>query len=78
MSDLTSYFRSLAMQAQNGTSRDKSISAINQEAASIINELYRIKSITEYNGIKLFDSQTVPSNGVTLPGKAVLKSNSKF
>ena len=77
MSDLTSRLRSLAMQAKNGTYGDKSISAINQEAASIINELYRIKSTTEYNGIKLFDSTPDPSNGVTLPDGTVLKPNSK-
>ena len=77
VSDLISHLRMLAIQAQNDTYGSKSISAINQEAASIINEIYRIKSSTEYNGIKLFDSTHNLSRGISLPDGTTLKPNSK-
>ena len=77
VSDLTSRLRMLAIQAQNDTYGSKSISAINQEAASIINEIYRIKSSTEYNGIKLFDSTHNLSKGISLPDGTTLKPNSR-
>ena len=63
MSDLTSRLHALAVQALNGTYGQTSLDAINQEAQSIIDELYRIYETASYNGIRLFNdfSSTVPS-----------------
>ena len=63
MSDLTSRLHALAVQAHNGTYGQTSLDAINQEAQSIIDELYRIYETASYNGIRLFNdfSSTVPS-----------------
>ena len=41
-------------QAQNGTYGASSISAINKEAAALVNEINRLYQSTEYNGIDLF------------------------
>ncbi|DAA87988.1 TPA: hypothetical protein CPT87_02120 [Candidatus Gastranaerophilales bacterium HUM_5] len=66
MSDYSSRLRSLSMQVQNGTYGNKSIDAINAEAVSIINELYRTKNNAEYNGISLFGGLEQPSD-ITFP-----------
>lgn len=46
--------RELSLQMQNMTSGDSGKSVLNKEAVSIINEIYRIKNTSEYNGISLF------------------------
>ena len=46
--------RELSLQMQNMTSGDSGKSVLNKEAISIINEIYRIKNTSEYNGISLF------------------------
>ena len=66
MSDYSSRLRSLSMQVQNGTYGNKSIDAVNAEAVSIINELYRTKNNAEYNGISLFGGLEQPSD-ITFP-----------
>ena len=66
MSDYSSRLRSLSMQVQNGTYGNKSIDAINAEAVSIINELYRTKNNAEYNGISLFGGLEQPAD-ITFP-----------
>ena len=64
ISNHLSRLRSLAVQASNGTYGSKSLSAINSEATALINEIYRTKNTTTYNGIKVYgnssaDEQTV-------------------
>ena len=50
-------------QAQNGTYGPTSLSAINQEATAIMQEINRLYMNTEYNGIKLFDRNlNIPDN----------------
>lgn len=55
MSNLTSRLRALATQAQNETYGSSSLDALNSEASAIVQELYRIKNTTEYNGINLLN-----------------------
>ncbi len=59
--------RDIATQAQNGTYDTQSIAALNLEAENIIEELERLRTSTEYNGINLFEStsQTTPTPPVT-------------
>ncbi len=70
MSDLGSRLRSLAEQAANGTYGKTSIQAINSEAASIINEIYRIKNSTTYNGIDIFGENAADSGEIGTDLKA--------
>ena len=54
--------RSLATQASNGTYGDKSLDAINTEANALVDEISRLYSTAEYNGIKLFsDTSSTPA-----------------
>lgn len=62
MSDILSRLRALGTQALNGTYGGRSIDAITSEANALINELYRIKGSTEYNGQNLFSSASSVSN----------------
>ena len=48
--------RNLAVQAQNGTYATKSLSALNAEATSLLDEITRINESATYNGIKLFST----------------------
>ena len=64
MENLAIRLRDLAMQTKNGTYSASSIKAINAEASSINNELYRIKETTVYNGIDLLESIINPPTGV--------------
>ena len=48
--------RSLAVQAQNGTSGEKSLMALNSEAQALMNEISRLNETAQYNGIKLFNT----------------------
>ena len=54
ISDKLTRLRALAEQASNGTYGDQSLKAINSEANAIVDEIERIYSTAEYNGIKLF------------------------
>ena len=56
--------RSLATQASNGTYGTQSLNAINAEANALVDEIARLYSTAEYNGIKLFtdSSAVVPSH----------------
>ena len=68
MSDLTSHLRALATQAQNGTYGTQSLNALSKEANSIVEELNRLQSTAEYNGIKLFtenSSSTITQSAVS-------------
>ena len=49
--------RALSLQMQNMTSNDTGKNILNKEAVSIINEIYRLKNTSEYNGISLFGGQ---------------------
>ena len=67
MSDILSRMRSLGVQAANGTYGTNSINSITSEVEALINELYRIKGSTEYNGQNLFSSAgSVSNNGSEL------------
>ena len=54
ISDKLTRLRALAEQASNGTYGAQSLKAINSEANAIVDEIERIYSTAEYNGIKLF------------------------
>ena len=54
--DRLSRMRALAVQAQNGTYGEKSLSAINSEANALLNEITRLNESASYNGIKLFNT----------------------
>ena len=56
--DLTTHLRALATQANNGTYGTQSIEALTKEANSIVAEINRLQTTAEYNGIKLFTSET--------------------
>ena len=60
ISDRLSRLRALTMQAQNGTYGETSIEALRQEADSIVDEINRTVSTSEYNGIKLFGESNKP------------------
>ena len=62
MSDILSRLRALGTQALNGTYGNSSIDAITSEANALINELYRIKGLTEYNGQNLFSAISSVTN----------------
>ncbi len=51
--------RALAEQAANGTYGKQSISAMNKEAAALINEIYRTRNSVEFNGQKVFGSSGI-------------------
>ena len=54
--------RSLATQASNGTYGTQSLNAINTEANALVDEIARLYSTAEYNGIKLFsDTSSTPA-----------------
>ena len=59
MSDLMTRLRNLTEQAQNGTYGTQSIEALTTEAESLITEVNRIISGTEYNGINVFENGLV-------------------
>ena len=73
MSNITTRLRSLAMQIQNGTCGSSSVEAINAEAVSLINELYREKNNAEYNGISLFGGRELPAE-ITFPDGSTQES----
>ena len=73
MSNIAMRLRSLAMQIQNGTCGSSSVEAINAEAVSLINELYREKNNAEYNGISLFGGRELPAE-ITFPDGSTQKS----
>ena len=60
MSDKLARLRALAEQAANGTYGEQSINAINTEARAIMDEMFRTKNNTEYNGKKLFGESVGP------------------
>ena len=60
ISDRLARLRALTMQAQNGTYGETSIEALRQEANSIVDEINRTMSTSEYNGIKLFGESNKP------------------
>ena len=74
MSDILSRLRALGTQALNGTYGNSSIDAITNEANALINELYRIKGSTEYNGQNLFSS----TSSVTNEGKKLSLNSDGF
>ena len=50
--------RALAEQASNGTYGEQSLNAINAEANALVDEINRLYSTAEYNGLKLFGGST--------------------
>lgn len=77
INDKLSRLRALAEQAQNGTYGENSLAAVNAEANAIVDEIERLISTTEYNGIKLFgsgSSGTARLRNVTLNLPADLSS----
>ena len=65
MSNLGSRLHSLAIQANNGTYDGSSLDAIQSEASSIVQELFRIAGTTQYNGMYLFGDRQSSSNIAT-------------
>ena len=65
MSNLGSRLHSLAIQANNGTYGGSSLDAIQSEASSIVQELFRIAGTTQYNGMYLFGDRQSSSNIAT-------------
>ena len=59
--------RALAEQASNGTYGEQSLNAINAEANALVDEINRLYSTAEYNGIKIFESQVVTEEPVNRP-----------
>jgi len=59
ISDKLTRLRALATQAGNGTYGGQSLSAINSEANALVDEIQRLYTTAEYNGIKLFGSEGV-------------------
>lgn len=55
-----SKLRTLSVQAQNGTSGDHALTAINREAASITANIQQLLNSAEYNGIKLLNTFAQP------------------
>lgn len=49
--------RALQEQASNGTYGEQSLNAINAEANALVDEINRLYSTAEYNGLKLFGSE---------------------
>ena len=85
MGDLTTHLRALATQANNGTYGTQSIEALTKEANSIVAEINRLQTTAEYNGIKLFTSETdsqstdaVNSVAAVSNGSVQQSSSSKF
>ena len=62
--DRLSRLRALAEQAANGTYGEDSLAAINAEGRAIIDEISRVSSNTEYNGMKLFGETTAPDGSI--------------
>ena len=60
ITDKLQRLRALAVQTSNGTYGDQSKEAINQEANSIIDEMQRLHSTTEYNGKKIMGDDFQP------------------
>lgn len=54
ISDKLARLRSLTVLACNGTYGSSSIKAMNAEAATLINEIYRTRNTTEYNGKNIY------------------------
>ena len=57
--DKLARLRALATQANNGTYGGQSLSAINTEANALSKEIRRLVDTTEYNGIKVLNSQEI-------------------
>ena len=56
-----SRLRALTVQAGNGTYGGQSLDAINSEANAIIDEINRIYTSAEFNGVKLLKQERLPS-----------------
>jgi len=56
ISDKLIRLRDLATQASNGTYGTNSLNAINAEANALVDEINRLYTTAEYNGMKLFES----------------------
>ena len=53
--------RALTVQAGNGTYGGQSLDAINSEANAIIDEINRIYTSAEFNGVKFLKQERLPS-----------------
>ena len=80
MSNLTSRLRALATQAQNETYGSSSLDALNSEASAVVQELYRIKNTTEYNGINLLNgaAKTSTNSQIDVHSKASPSTSASF
>ena len=63
ISDHLSRIRDLTTQAKNGTYGEESMKAINSEINARIDEIERLYSTTEFNGIKLFGGEMIEGSG---------------
>ena len=73
-----SRLRALATQASNGTYGTQSKDAINSEANALVDEIERLYSTSEYNGIKLFENEeniNIPKIGKDGFVKEITKQN---
>jgi len=69
--------RALATQASNGTYGEQSKNAINAEANALVDEIGRLCNNTEYNGIKLFETETSNANMPKAGADGFIKSVEK-
>lgn len=76
ISNNLSRLRNLVVQARNGIYGQDSISAMNKEAENLVLEMEKIRSSTEYNGIKIFDDKTGSSQPATTEKRQVGVSKS--
>ena len=58
VSSILTRLRELAVQSSNGTVSDQDKNTLNQEFTSLVNEINRIGSSTQFNGIKLLDGSS--------------------
>ena len=65
IADKLTRLRALAEQAANGTYGQQSLKTINAEANAIVDEILRVHSTTEYNGLNLFGKYDSFINPVT-------------
>ena len=65
ISDKLTRLRALATQAGNGTYGGQSLSAINSEANALVDEIQRLYTTAEYNGIKLFGKEQAEPTAAT-------------
>ena len=77
ISDHLSRIRDLTTQAKNGTYGDESLKAINSEVNARLDEIDRLYSTTEFNGLKLFGVEASEESSPTSSMSGFLKEVTK-